>query len=111
MLLNNLAKTISLDGQWEFLAGDSDPCQEIEVPGCWEAQGHPKTLEGPVRYRRTFHLPTNWSGQSLQLEFGAVSYACTILINGCQVGAHQGMWTPFSFDITEASRPGQMNEI
>lgn len=111
MLLNNLAQMLSLDGRWKFSTGDSDSDQEIEVPGCWEAQGYPKTLEGPVRYRRTFQLPGSWSGYSLQLEFGAVSYASSISINGRQVGAHQGMWTPFSLDITAESRPGEINEI
>jgi hypothetical protein len=45
------------------------------------------------------------------LEFGAVSYACWVAINGVFVGEHQGLWTPFSCDLTAAIHPGQLNLI
>ncbi len=111
MYINDLSETLPLDGSWQFFVEYPASPQEIRVPGCWEAQGYPKTLDGPVRYRRMFRLPANWAGQSLQLEFGAVSYACNVSVNGNPVGTHQGMWTPFSIDLTSTAQLGHENQI
>lgn len=111
MIHNTLAPTISLDGIWQFQPGDNAPWQEITVPGCWEAQGYSKWLEGPARYRRTVTIPADWNDGPILLELGAVSYAATVYCNGQRVGEHGGMWTPFAVDITAAAQPGGLNTI
>jgi len=111
MIRNDRAPTISLDGTWAFCADDAGIAGEIVVPGCWEAQGYPKTLDGPVRYRRTFQLPAAWFGQRVVAEFDAVSYASTVSCNGQQVGHHLGLWTPFAVDLTAVLRPDQENVL
>ena len=63
LIANDLAPQLDLDGTWEFDTGLQQPGR-ITVPGCWEAQGYPKTLDGPVRYRRTFVLPAEWQGHT-----------------------------------------------
>lgn len=53
-------------------------------------------------YRRTFQIPSAWSGQRVLLHFGAVDWESQVLVNGKVVGMHQGGYDCFSFDITEA---------
>ena len=111
MIHNALAPTLSLDGAWHCQPGENAPWQAITVPGCWEAQGIAKALDGPVRYRRTVDIPADWRAGPILLEFDAVSYAATIYCNGQPVGQHVGMWTPFAVDITAAAQPGATNTI
>jgi hypothetical protein len=111
MLANDLAETISLDGEWQFALGEARQEQAIQVPGCWESQGWPKTVDGPARYHRAIRLPEAWRGRHIQLECDAVSYACVVTANGRPAGAHQGMWTPFAIDLTDLTRPGEENQL
>lgn len=111
MPLNDLAPRLTLDGAWEFRLGDQDPWSEIHVPGAWEAQGHDRRLEGPAYYRRQMTIPDEWAGSRIFLSFGAVSYACRVAVNGVFVGEHQGLWTPFAFDVTAAMHLGRSNLI
>ena len=71
----------------------------------------PKDSAGPARYRRTVDVPADWDEQRVMLEFDAVSYACTVLVNGVVAGQHVGMWTPFAIDVSAHLRPGSANEI
>jgi hypothetical protein len=111
LLKNDLAEKISLDGTWLFSLGDSAAWQEIQVPGCWESQGFSKLIEGPAKYKREFNIPSHWAGKTIQAAFGAVSYACTVSLNGVEVGKHQGLWTPFTVDLTQAVRLGELNTL
>lgn len=111
MIRNEAASTLSLNGTWDFSLGEQITWQSIRVPGCWEAQGYSKWIEGPARYRRRFIAPGDWSGLRIFLEFDAVSYACTVWLNGAQVATHQGMWTPFAVDVTGQIRPGEENTL
>jgi hypothetical protein len=77
----------------------------VDVPTSWEAEGWPKGLEGPVWFTRTFssdYQPENRSNSDgrLFLRFEAVSYFCTVWLNGRRLGEHRGMWDPFEFDVT-----------
>ncbi len=108
-LRNDVAPTLSLDGLWEFQLGDRSGA--ITVPGCWEAQGYSKHVDGPARYRRTVALPAAWHGERILLEFDALSYAGVVHCNDIPVGEHRGLWTPFALDVTAAMRCGDENAI
>ncbi len=51
-------------------------------------------------YRRHFRLPPNLQGQRVFVEFAGVMTAATVFINGTRLGAYQGGYTPFSFELT-----------
>ncbi|MFO7634095.1 MAG: hypothetical protein R6W76_16230, partial [Caldilinea sp.] len=106
---NDLAPAISLDGVWQFDAAGHTG--EIVAPGCWEAQGYPKTLDGPVVYRRNVHIPQTWENLPIFAEFDAVSYAASIRCNGSLLGAHYGLWTPFAVPMSPAMQAGASNVI
>ena len=114
ILINDLAETIPNSDRhdtWEFALGAGDEHGSAQTPGCWEAQGYDLYMEGPAHYRRAVVIPADWAGQRIEIEFGAVSYACEVFCNDVPVGSHLGMWTPFSVDLTSAARPGQENQI
>ena len=62
-------------------------------------------------YRRSFKSPDLKGGKRLLLHFGAVDWEAKAFINGKSVGEHRGGYDPFSFDITEAIKPGSENEL
>lgn len=41
-------------------------------------------------YRRTFTVPSTWSGQRILVHFGAVDYESEVFINGHTLGVHKG---------------------
>ena len=59
-----------------------------------------------VWYRRTLRVPEAWRGRHVLLHFGAVDYEAQVFLNGRGVGSHRGGQASFSFDVTEAMKPG-----
>ncbi len=107
--LNNLAPSLSLNGEWEFaLDGQKST---LQVPETWEAQGYTRGIDGPAVYELRVNVPASWDGKIIQLQFDAVSYQVEAEVNGSVVGSHTGLWTPFAFDITEAVQLGVTNHI
>lgn len=111
MLENELAATISLNGEWQIELGDQRGV--IQVPGAWEAQGYSGKagVREPAIYRRTFDVPAAWGGAEIRLRFGAISYYAETFVNSVPVGMHEGLWTPFECDVTGAVRCGVANEL
>lgn len=103
------ASILPLDGLWNFRLGDQQGC--LHVPGTWEAQGYPPRLEAVATYEKTILVPDEWRGQRIQLQFDAVSYHIEAHVNQQPVGVHDGMWTPFAFDITDALQFGKQNTL
>ena len=109
----------SLDGMWQFRfgdgavtersgrrAGDAYPL-EVRVPFAPEApasglgDGGPHTVVG---YRREIDVPLAWQDRRVFLHFGAVDRDADVWVNGLHVVRHEGGYTPFSADVTEALR-------
>ena len=57
-------------------------------------------------YRRTFKHETPAAHRTL-LHFEAVDYESVVYVNSVEVGRHVGSSDPFSFDITDALKPGE----
>jgi beta-galactosidase len=103
------------DGDWA----------DIEVPSNWERQGfgypiyvnvpYPFQIDEPRvpvddnpvgSYRRRFEVPGTWSGRDVFINFGAVSSAFYLWVNGRYVGYSEGSKTPSEFDISKHVRVG-----
>ncbi len=112
----------SLNGLWEFAFDDANAGraagwssgkalpQQILVPFTFESAlsgiGKGKEVHERVWYRRTFDVPKNWSGKRVLLNLGAVDWESTVWVNGREMGTHRGGYAPFSYDITDALKPG-----
>jgi len=106
----------SLNGAWDFapdprgaetpasLEGDDHWTQRITVPFAWEteASGIARHWLEYGWYRRTLTVPAQWRGRHVVLHFGAVHHQARVWVNGTEVGEHEGGYTPFAFDITDA---------
>src|SRR5450756_372337 len=104
------SRWISLDGEWEFGAGDTETFdRKIVVPFCPQSSlssiGDPSPGD-VVWYRRRFDAP---DAARLLLHFGAVDYRATVWVNGEEVAHHEGGHTPFSADLSRLA--GRRNNI
>ena len=112
---------LSLNGEWDFLRdpsssrdaddlasassdGDSAWTERITVPFAWEteASGVGAQWLAAAWYRRTIVVPSEWGSQRVILHFGAVHHEATVWVAGTEVGGHEGGYTPFELDITDA---------
>jgi beta-galactosidase/beta-glucuronidase len=100
---------LNLNGVWQFQSGAADdplPTGENLAGSILTPFPMESALSGVARYcayswyRRTFAVPTNWSGQRILLHFDAVNWRSQIYVNGQLVGTHTGGYDPFSYDIT-----------
>ena len=99
---------------------DTTEWASIPVPSNWEREGYGypiyinvpypfepdepnvPTQDNPVgSYRRNFDVPESWQDKEIFLQFGAVSSAFYLWINGQYVGYSEGSKTPSEFDITD----------
>lgn len=122
------AKRITLNGEWKFAldyanAGEQlnwqNPSDDkfdshwdlISVPHCWSIDPRYSNYVGAGWYRRTFSTPKFSPNEHVELQFGAVFYRATVWLNGTLIGEHEGGYTPFSFDVTKALKPGEPNSL
>ena len=106
---------------------------DIEVPSIWQLKGYGvpvyyastftraisrkkkdiPTIDHDLQevgiYRRSFTVPSHWSGREIFIHFGACKSALELYINGESVGYSQGSMTPHEFDITSYLREGENN--
>lgn len=102
--------TLSLDGTWD-LRTDDGRSHAVSVPGPWQAASELRSYTGSARYGRDLAVPETWSGSRIRLRFGAVDYRAEVSVNGTIVGAHEGGYLPFAFEIQEHVRPGAIDRL
>ncbi|KAK4033773.1 galactose-binding domain-like protein [Parachaetomium inaequale] len=113
----------SLNGIWTYQAakgaGDvaSPPTlplnQEVLIPSCIESGLSGIMTIGVTHmwFGTTFTVPRRWTdGRRVLLNFEAVDYEATVLVNGDEVGFNRGGYSRFSLDITDSLIDGD-NEL
>lgn len=107
---------LSLNGGWDFtadpygtadahdLARRADWPQTATVPFAWETEASGVAAHWLEYgwYRRDLAVPAAWQGLRVVLHFGAVHHQARVWVEGVEVGEHEGGYTPFEFDITDA---------
>lgn len=74
----------------------------LNVPSDWNSQmPELKYYEGTIWYARRFDVKKE-SDKRLFLYFAAVSYRCNVYLNGKEIGKHEGGFTPFQIEVTNA---------
>ncbi len=87
------------------------PMVENEMPELAGDPEGPEMYEGGVWYRRHFDVPAEWRDHLVTLNFLGANYIVDVWVNGQWIGYHEGGYTPFLLDISEALLPGQDNVI
>lgn len=115
---------MTLNGLWDFTFdpeevgiteqwynGEKAFDKKINVPYPWEStlSGIGDTeYRGQAWYSRTLTVPENWvaDGKTVYVCFGAVDAKCRVFVNGAEVGAHDGGYTPFEVNVTDLVTAG-----
>jgi len=119
-------ETLPLSGEWRFSIdmngvgekqGWADPGYDdsswatVTLPQTWNVMPADADYAGLAWYRRTFTVPAALKDAHLRLHFEAVFYLAHVWLNGRLLGAHEGGYTPFEFDVSLTVRPGRDNVI
>jgi beta-galactosidase/beta-glucuronidase len=78
--------------------------QNVDLPHTWNRAGADYDYLGTGWYFRRVDLPRLPADATVQLHFGATFYKARVWVNGVEVGAHEGGYTAYSFDITSQAR-------
>jgi hypothetical protein len=121
-LVNSVtAQTVRLES-WQFVTDPSGRFSAVDIANVgnwrpiraglsWNAQFVDLRDYGGVGwYKASFDAPQFSQPRRVLVHFGAVDYFSEVFVNGKSAGKHEGGYTPFTFDVTEAVRPG-MNQI
>lgn len=94
-------------GKTDFYEYSFEGGMRLNVPGDWNSQSpEMKYYEGTVWYQRTFTAKAE-PGTRRFLYFAGVSTRCNIYLNGKKIISHEGSFTPFQIEVTEALKDGE----
>lgn len=86
---------------------------EVLVPSCIESglSGLQVLDTHHMWYETTFTVPEDWEDQSVLLNFEAVDYRATVIINGQRKETHVGGYNRFAIDVTKDIKVGKTNNL
>ena len=102
---------LNLNGSWDFAVTDgtappADFDLQITVPFCPESAlsgiGRHFPEGARLHYRKVFRLPEGFLRDRVLLHLGAVDQICDIYVNHRHLFHHEGGYTAFEVDITDA---------
>ncbi len=94
-------------GKTDFYEYSFEGGMRLNVPGDWNSQSpEMKYYEGTVWYQRTFTAKAE-PGTRRFLYFAGVSTRCNIYLNGKKIISHEGSFTPFQIEVTDALKDGE----
>ncbi len=93
------------DGRIEPVAGPVPKPLRMRIPCRWK-EGGLGPFAGRVRFQRRFHWPGRLDYyERLWLVFWGADYLARVWLNGEELGAHEGAFDPFEFEVTRLIRP------
>ena len=94
----------------------------LDLPHDWSIEGKIE-LSNPTKgaggyfpagvgwYRKSFHVPADWTGKHVSVYFEGVYMNSEVFVNGKSVGVHPYGYTSFDYDLTSFLRFGKENVI
>jgi beta-glucuronidase len=93
-------------GGTNFFEFDMDRGPLIAIPGAWNAaEPQLRYYDGLMWFQRKFKSRPLNGGRAF-LRFEAVNYRAYVYLNGKEIGRHEGGFTPFVLEVTDALRAG-----
>lgn len=105
----------NLNEGWQFTGPDGSTTA-VDVPHTWNAvdgqDGGNDYWRGTCTYARTFPTPAHGTDEVVYLEFEGVNATADVTLNGAAVTHHDGGYSTFRVDVTDALKPvGEANEL
>ncbi|WP_058308483.1 glycoside hydrolase family 2 protein [Gracilibacillus massiliensis] len=116
----------NLNGTWKFSFDDNNEGEkakwftnpafttDINVPFTYETKAsgiREEKFHPYIWYKRDFEIPEKEQGKNTILRFQASDYRTKVWVNGTFIGEHVGGNAAFFFDITNAVRESETNEL
>ncbi len=104
-----LRQQYTLQKDWEFRLDKGDAAwQKTSIPHTWNAHDGttPAYYRGVGEYRYSLDVSPAMLKKRIFLRFEAVSQVAEVLVNGKNVGTHQGGFNAFCFELTPLLRKG-----
>lgn len=105
-----------LSDGWKMLPSTTKPdstnpgWKDVVMPSQWSvADPELFTYGGNVWYMKRFTIKPEEAGRHHELLFKGVDYEAEVYLNDEKLGAHEGYFTPFSFNLDGKVNPGQEN--
>ena len=88
---------------------DDSDWGSMNLPTLWEkAEVGMDQFDGIVWFRREFELPSNWRGDELTIQLGAIDDADTTWVNGHEIGSTNGWQENREYDVDpKLLKPGR----
>ena len=106
---------VNLNGNWELTVEGEEKPFSIRVPFCPESLLSGINRHFPegstLSYRRNFRLPEGFRKDRVLLHIGAADQIAEVYVNQKPVGRHEGGYTAFTLDITDALEEENLLEI
>ncbi len=91
---------IDLNKEWIFIADNKQI--DVNIPHTWNAQGSSLVkYKGSATYIKKFNKPIELKDKCIYLIFDGVNSVCDVILNGMQIGHHEGGYSRFIIDITD----------
>ena len=100
-----MRREIAINESWAFRGPDGQE-QTVNLPHTWNGvdgqDGGNDYWRGSCTYTRTFPAPETADGERVYLEFRGVNASASVELNGTAVGTHDGGYSTFRWDVTDA---------
>jgi beta-galactosidase/beta-glucuronidase len=108
---------LCLNGKWSFYKVSANGERSVpfsilvpfspETPNSGVPSGFSLGAGETLVYTHSFDVSDDLLLGRTLLHFGAVDSACSVSLNGVELGSHKGGFTAFSFDVSDVIRAGE----
>lgn len=127
LLLNVFAQrnSYTINEQWKFAKGDVEEAattdfndsdwEEVHLPHTWNNEDaideEPGYYRGKSWYRKGVFVGKETENKQVYIYFEGANQVTTLWVNGEYIGEHEGGYTRFAFNVTDALNVGEMNQF
>lgn len=105
----------TINAAWEFTSEKDNKTEIVNIPHTWNAEDAfrdgKEYFRGKGTYRKSLFIPQEWQHKRAFLKFEGSNQITSVFVNDKKVGEHRGGYTGFVFDISEALKIGEENQV
>jgi len=105
----------TINSAWEFQLENSEKTSVVNIPHTWNAEDAfrdgKEYFRGKGTYQKSLFVPQEWQQKQAFLKFEGSNQITTVFVNDEKIGEHRGGYTGFVFEISEALKYGEANQL